>query len=191
MRRGIRALAFAAALTVVWSPAPASADGFVSPWVGTNFAAEPADGLGSFGITAGSMGAGVIGGEVDFGYSPSFWDKDVFGNNNMLNLMGNLIIGVPIGGQRGPGLRPYLTGGLGIIRSDFDGLFDTDASSNTDFAFNVGGGVMGFFGTHFGLRGDLRYMRTIYSDTTDSDFDPEFGFGNLDFWRASFGLVFR
>ena len=101
MRRGgIKALILAAAVAVVWSPTPASADGFVSPWVGSNFAKEPHDGLGSFGVTAGSMGAGIIGGEFDFGYSPSFWDKDVFGNNNVLDLMGNVIVGIPIGGQR-------------------------------------------------------------------------------------------
>jgi hypothetical protein len=191
MRRGIKTLILAATVAVLWSPAPASADGFVSPWVGSNFARELDGSVGSFGVTAGSMGAGIIGGEFDFGYSPSYWDKDVFGNNNVLDLMGNLIVGIPIGGQKGPGIRPYVTGGLGIIRQDFDGLLDSDAASNTDFAYNLGGGIMGYLGTHFGLRGDIRYMRTINSDVTDSDFDPELGLGSFHFWRASFGVVFR
>lgn len=191
MRRGIKVLILAATVAVLWSPTPASADGFVSPWVGSNFARNADGSVGSFGVTAGSMGAGVIGGEFDFGYSPSYWDKNVFGNNNVLDVMGNVIVGIPIGGQRGPGLRPYVTGGLGIVRRDFDGLFNTVGGSNTDFAYNLGGGVMGYFGTHFGLRGDLRYMRTINSDVTDNDFDPEFGLGDFHFWRASFGVVFR
>ena len=34
-------------------------------------------------------------------------------------------------------------------------------------------------------------MRTVNSDVTDNDFDPEFGLGDFGFWRASFGVVFR
>lgn len=191
MQRGIKTLVLAATLAAVWSPAPASADGFISPWVGTNFVTQPDEGKGSFGITAGGMGGGVIGGEVDFGYSPNFFGEGAFGKTNLMNLMGNLVIGIPIGGQRGPGFRPYVTGGLGMLRSEIDGPFDDDGVSNADFAFNLGGGVMGYFNDHVGLRGDLRYMRTINSDVTDSDFDPEFGLGDFDFWRLSFGLVLR
>jgi len=192
MKRGIRVLVVAVALAVVWSPLPAHADGFVSPWVGSNFSNEPGDGRGAFGLTAGGMGGGIIGGEVDFGYSPSFWgNKEVFGSNNMLNFMGNVIVGIPVGGQSGPGIRPYVTGGLGIIRTDIDGLFDTDGFSDTDLAFDLGGGVMGFFNDHVGVRGDLRYMRTLNSDFSDTGLFPDFEPGNFDFWRLSFGVVLR
>lgn len=192
MRRGINALILAATVAIVWSPVPASADGFVSPWLGANFANKPADGRGAWGVTAGGMGGGVIGGEVDFGYSPSFWgEENVFGKNNVLNLMGNVIVGIPIGGQRGAGVRPYATAGLGLIRSEVDGLLSRDGVSDNDFAFNLGGGVMGFFNDHVGLRGDLRYMRTINSKFTESDVIPEFHAGDFDFWRMSFGVVFR
>ena len=192
MRRGIQALIFAAAVGLVWSPVPASADGFVSPWVGTNFANDPAEGRSSFGVTAGAMGGGIIGGEIDFGYSPNYFgDGETFGSNNLMNFMGNLIVGIPIGGSRGAGIRPYVTGGLGLIRTEIDGPFDDDGFKNNDFAFSVGGGVMGYFNDHVGLRGDLRYMRTINSDFGDSNFDPELGLGDFDFWRLSFGVVFR
>jgi hypothetical protein len=175
----------------IWSPLPAFADAFVSPWIGTNFASEPADGRRAFGFTAGSMGGGVIGGEVDFGYSPSFFgEENVFGNNNVLNLMGNIIIGVPIGGQSGVGVRPYVTGGVGLMRTKV-GTFLGDGVSNNDMGFNLGGGVMGFFGDHVGVRGDLRFFRTVNSDLIDLDFDPEFSLGDFDFWRVSFGVVFR
>ena len=193
MRRGIQVVLFAATVGLVWSPVPASADGFVSPWVGTNFANDPGEGRGAFGVTAGGMGGGIIGGEVDFGYSPNYFgdDRARFGSNNLMNLMGNLIVGIPIGGQRGAGIRPYVTGGLGWIRTEIDGPFNNDGLENNDFAFNVGGGVMGYFNSHVGLRGDLRYMRTLNSDFGDSDFDPELGLGDFDFWRLSFGVVFR
>jgi opacity protein-like surface antigen len=187
----MKALIIAATIAVVCSPAPAWADGFVSPWIGTNFASEPSDGRRALGLTAGSMGGGVIGGEVDFGYSPSFFGEEtVFGSNNVLNLMGNVIIGVPIGGQAGVGVRPYVTGGVGLIRSKI-GSFLGEGASNNDIGFNLGGGVMGFFADHIGVRGDLRFFRTVNSDLIDADFDPEFSLGDFDFWRMSFGVVFR
>ena len=191
MRRGIKALILAATIGVVCSPAPAWADGFVSPWIGTNFASERADGRRALGLTAGSMGGGVIGGELDFGYSPSFFgEENVFGKNNVLNLMGNVIIGVPVGGQSGVGVRPYVTGGVGLIRTKI-GSFLGDGVSNNDMGYNLGGGVMAFFGTHVGARGDLRFFRTVNSDLFDADFDPEFSRGDFHFWRMSFGVVFR
>jgi opacity protein-like surface antigen len=179
----------AAALMVMWAPVPAFADGFVSPWVGTNFSNKPADGRNAFGLTAGSMGGGVIGGEVDFGWSPNYFGDNLgFNSSSLMNLMGNVIVGIPIGGQRGAGVRPYVTGGLGVIHTNIEDPLDNDFS-DTDFAFDLGGGVMGYFNDHVGLRGDLRYMRTINSNFSGSfpDFDP----GNLDFWRLSFGVVFR
>jgi opacity protein-like surface antigen len=143
------------------------------------------------------MGAGIIGGEVDFGYSPSFFGTETdFGNNTLLTLMGNLIIGVPVGGTTGGGVRPYVTGGVGLIRTQIDGgdLFNIE-SSNNDFGWNLGAGVMGFFNDHVGLRGDVRYMRSLVSeddDIDDGDFDfPDFDQGDLDFWRLTVGVVFR
>jgi hypothetical protein len=165
MRRAIRLFLLSAATAVVLAPVPARAEGFFSPWAGVNFGNEPSDGRGAFGISAGSMGGGVIGGEFDFGYSPSFFgDQDLFGSNNLMTVMGNLIIGIPIGGQTGGGVRPYATGGVGLIRTDIDGIFEDAGVSENDFGLNLGGGVMGFFGDHFGVRGDLRYFRTINSD---------------------------
>jgi opacity protein-like surface antigen len=158
-----------------------------------NFANDPGDGRNSFGVSAGGMGGGVFGAEFDFGYSPNFFDEDsVFGKNNVLTAMGNLIIGIPFGGQRGAGLRPYVTGGVGLIRTDFDGLFEGEGSSSNDFGFNLGGGVMGFFSDHVGLRGDLRYFRTLESGLDEDDnLLPDFDLGNFDFWRASIGIVIR
>jgi opacity protein-like surface antigen len=136
------------------------------------------------------MGAGIIGGEFDFGYSPSFFGtENDFGNNNVLTGMGNVIVGIPIGGTSGGGVRPYLTGGVGLIRTQIDGLFDeVDGVSNNDFGFNLGAGVMGYFNDHVGLRGDIRYFRNLHEDD-DSDID--FDLGGFDFWRASIGLVIR
>ena len=58
----------------------------------------------------------------DFGCSPSFFGtKSDFGNNTVMDLMGNVIVGVPIGGTHGAGVRPYVVGGVGLIRTQIDG----------------------------------------------------------------------
>jgi hypothetical protein len=184
MRQLLKLVVLTCSFALAQAPMPVRAEGFLSPWAGVNFAHEPADGRTSLGVTGGNMGAGVFGGEIDFGYSPSFFGtENVFGSNSVITLMGNLIVGIPFGGTRGAGVRPYVTVGAGMIRSRLD-LLELDIS-NTDFGVNAGGGVMGFFNDRVGLRGDLRYFRTGFADLDFLDFD------NIDFWRASIGVVIR
>jgi opacity protein-like surface antigen len=135
------------------------------------------------------MGAGAIGFDVDFGYTPDFFGDsgDDFGDNNVTTLMANAIIGVPVGGQAGAGIRPYGVGGIGLFREQIDDagdLFDVDDNS---FGFNVGGGVMGFFSDNVGVRGDVRYFRALRNDGDDVDLE----LGDTDFWRATVGVTFR
>ena len=81
--------------------------------------------------------------------------------------------------------------GLGLLRTQIDGgTIATVSSSNNDLGWNAGGGVMGYFSDHFGLRGDVRYMRSLQNNSTsltNVNFDP----GNFHFWRASIGVVLR
>lgn len=202
MHRGLKLLIVASAAALVMAPMQARADGFVSPWIGSSFGSgdgirngvsgsEIKNGQATFGITAGGMGAGIIGGEVDFGYGPSFFgDSTVFGNNSVLNLMGNVIVGVPVGGQHGAGIRPYVTAGLGLLRTQIEGgTFGNVTSSDNGLGWNAGAGVMGYFTDHVGLRGDLRYLRGF----TDRNlgFDTGDNLSAVRFWRASVGVVFR
>ena len=191
MRRVIKALVLTSVLALSWAPAQARAEGYVSPWAGVNFGNDQAEGKAAFGVFAGYMGAGIIGGEVDFGFAPNFFGESV--DNNVMNVMGNLIIGIPVGGTRGPGIRPYVTGGLGLIRTSIDsGLSSVDDFTSNEFGFNLGVGAMGYFNDHFGLRGDVRYYRTLNDgDGDDDDLIPEFDLGAFDFWRASIGIVIR
>ena len=202
MHRGLKTLIVAGAAALVMAPMQARADGFVSPWIGSAFGggdgvsngvstSELKNGQTTFGITAGGMGAGIIGGEVDFGYSPSFFgDKTLFGSNTVMNLMGNVIIGVPVGGQHGAGIRPYVTGGLGLLRTQIDGgTLGNVSSSDNGLGWNLGGGVMGYFADHIGVRGDLRYMRGF--NEQDLGFDTGDNLRALRFWRASVGVVIR
>jgi opacity protein-like surface antigen len=186
--------------------APASADWLFTPYLGINFGhsadfGDVGDFIDNFekkSVFGGSlawMGAGIIGVEFDLGWSPNFFEfttGDVdfdFGDSNLTTLMGNLIVGVPIGGTTGGGIRPYGAGGIGLIRSSIGAgdLFD-DVSSN-DLGFNVGGGVHGFFNDNVGLRGDIRYFRAFLDDEPDDDLD--LGLGDLQFWRATVGVTIR
>ena len=192
MKRVIKTLILAGAAAVVLAPMPAHADGFVSPWVGSAFGSNIKNGQTTFGVSAGGMGGGIIGGEADFGWSPSFFGtKSDFGNNTVMDLMGNLIVGVPVGGSHGAGVRPYVVGGVGLIRSQIDGGTIAKVSSSTNmFGWDAGAGVMGYFSDHVGLRGDVRYLRAV-SDMTTNVSSIDINGDRLHFWRASFGVVIR
>jgi hypothetical protein len=192
MTRFIKTLMCAGAVALVLAPIEARADGFVTPWVGGAFGSSFDNGRGTFGVSAGGMGAGIVGGEFDFGYNPSFFGTNTdFGSNSILNFMGNVIVGVPIGGTYGKGVRPYVIGGVGLIRSQIDGntnLF-RPSSSNNMLGWDAGFGVMGYFNDHIGIRGDVRYLRATQS--LDTGTGNPFNGDMLHFWRPSIGVVFR
>jgi len=200
MRRALKVFTLSAFIAAVWAPASAHAEGYVSPWVAANAGTRFGDfdnGRAGFGVNAGGMGNGVIGGELGFGFSPSFFGtKNDFGSNSVIDLMGNVIVGVPIGGTRGAGIRPFLAGGLGLIRTQIDGgtltgVLNNVSASNNMFGWNLGAGVMGYFNDHVGLRGDIKYLRGFEDTRTNIpviDFNAP---GQFHFWRAAVGVVFR
>jgi opacity protein-like surface antigen len=185
-------------LLAVVAPAVARADGMIVPFVGVNFAGNSGKELSNaidakrfdWGISLAYMGGGILGLEADIAHSPDFFGRTDIGGSSVLTATGNLLIGIPIGGQTGAGFRPYGLVGLGVIRSKVDAFGDVLSLDNSEAAWDFGGGAMFFFGTHVGVRGDLRYFRTF----GDVDFDlidvidrPR----NLDFARASAGLILR
>jgi len=181
-------------MLLLGTPAASLADGLFVPFIGVNFGGSAgrqpiADAIDSerldWGASLAWMGAGVFGFEADLGYSPDFFGRSDVGGSSVLTAMGNVLIGIPLGGQTGFGIRPYGVAGLGVVQSKIDaGLDETKA------AWDFGGGLMVFFGTHVGIRGDLRYIRTIGR----LDFDLTNGIERsrrLDFGRASAGLILR
>jgi hypothetical protein len=126
-----------AALIGVLAPASARADWLFTPNIGSTFggAADGRETL-TYGASIGWMGAGIFGFEADLQYSPEFFegrdgDIDLFGNANVLTFMGNAIFGVPVGGQRGPGIRPFGLVGVGLLtrqQDSADQIFDIDSN---------------------------------------------------------------
>lgn len=181
-----------AAAVSVAAPKTASADWMFTPFIGAATGGNTADTATSFGGGLTWMGNGAIGFDVDFGYTPDYFaDSADLVDNNLMTLMGNVIVGVPVGGQTGPGIRPYFVGGLGLMRTNFDDAEDVfDEFDKNGLGFNLGGGVTGFFTDNVGVRGDLRYFRSLDEDDREpGEFDLDLGTTN--FWRATVGVTFR
>jgi opacity protein-like surface antigen len=199
-----RKLLTISALTLALVPATASAqDWFFTPFVGANFGGTATFGdfddfddelerRIDFGATIG-WNPSVVGFEVDFGYSPNFFENTAgdsnfeFGDSNVTTLMANLHLTTP---NEGAGVRPYGSGGLGLIRSHIGGVAGFfDELTTNDFGMNVGGGIQGNFNENIGLRGDIRYFRSLQDNEPDDEFD--LALSNFDFWRGTVGVTFR
>jgi hypothetical protein len=185
-----------AAVLVLAAPAAARADGFITPFVGADFSGDAgtcptlatncSENRLTYGVGVGFMVGGIVGFEGEFAYAPHFFGEATQLSDNFLSTaMGNVLLGIPIGP-----VRPYGTVGFGVLHTDVNqsatGLYN--AYSNNSFAMNTGGGVMILFSQHVGIRGDLRYVRTLQALQFS-----QFGFTDkqLQFGRGYFGVVFR
>lgn len=191
--RDLSPLALTLAFTLtLFAATPARADWLFTPYLGVSFGGDTEGQHITYGGSLGWMGAGVIGFEIDGAFAPDILESDDgidldIDESNATTLMANLIVGVPIGGE--PGVRPYVSGGAGLVRTsvtDADEFFDIDDNS---FGVNIGAGVMGFVRENFGIRGDVRYFRSLQDVDAGDDFDLDLG--SFDFWRATFGVTFR
>jgi opacity protein-like surface antigen len=189
-----------ATVALAIAPSLAWADGYFVPFIGANFGGDIGRPLSetvddrnrmTYGFGVGGMAGGIFGAELDFAYTPNFYAKDgtVVTKSNLLTAMPALVIGIPIGGQNGVGVRPYAVAGAGLLRRDMD--FGTlDSLSSNDWGYTLGGGVMGYFTDHVGLRGDVRYFRNFKVDDISVS-GVDFEKGTFSFGRASLGVLFR
>jgi opacity protein-like surface antigen len=176
---------------ILCAPVQARADGYVAPWIGAGAVSTTDDGRRAFGVTMGYMAAGTFGFEADVGYSPEFFGvTSELGSVTGITVMGNAILGIPIGGDHGAGVRPFVSGGLGVVHTHLErGIVLDRSRSTSEFGYDVGAGMMGFFNQHIGLRGEVRYLRTLEDSNrgTGIDVAP----GRLRYWRGSAGVTFR
>jgi hypothetical protein len=184
---------------VVAGAGAASADIFVSPFLGLKFkgdtndldlengAAETKASLGISGVVVSDRGLGV---ELELGYSPRFFeraDRTLIGRSGVGTLMGNLMLALPTSITR-DSLRPYAVAGLGWIHASANDTLAFSDVNNDFLGLTLGVGAVGFIGDVTGLRFDLRYLKSISSgDISDVSGDS----ARLSFWRATIGVVFR
>jgi hypothetical protein len=175
----------------VGASASARADGFVNPFVGYHFGADSACASVTncdqkdveIGISFGAVGP-VLGFEVDLGNGNNFLGRAPNFESSVTTVMGNLLVAPQIAI-----VRPYVVGGLGLIHTHaaLTGI-DVPVTNDSALGWDLGGGLMIFFGTHVGVRGDLRAFKTLQDVTA-------FGFTLPDtrilFGRANIGVVFK
>ena len=181
------------------SAASARADGFVSPSVGVDFGGNAGTTLRgavnnsqklNVGVEVGWMSAGVFGLEEDFSWAPNFFGSGgtMIDKTRVVTLMTNVIAGVPVGGQRGGGVRPYVSAGVGLLNQHVSTPTGVGDVSENYFGFDAGAGLMGYFADHIGLRGDVRYFRS-FQDTETNVVGLEVG--HFAFYRGAIGVLFR
>ena len=155
---------FLTLLISVAGAVPASAQAFVSPFLGYNFGGDSGcvqitnceDKNLNWGVGVGALGP-IFGGELEFAFIPDFFGESTTQSSSVFTLMGNFMLAP----RFGP-VQPYGTIGLGLIKTHAElsvtGLLESD---NNDFGWNTGGGMFIFFGDHFGVRGDIRYFHAF------------------------------
>src|SRR5687767_829984 len=187
-----------ALVAIMLAPLPARADILLVPFFGVNFGGDSGTEISeafdssqfNWGASIAFMGGGVFGFEGDFGFSPDFYGKTDVGGSSVFTATGNLIIGIPFGGQQGFGIRPYGLVGAGLLQSNSD--FGTGAAEidENNVTWSAGGGVLLFFGTRAGIRFDLRYFQT-FDDLEILGVTLAESPGKVDFTRTSLGFVLR
>ena len=167
---------------------PAFAQRAVTPYVGYNYGGDSSncvslrdcqDKHANFGVSFGS--AGATGGELDIAYAKNFFGVSPDGHNSVLTLMGNLVLGVPLGP-----IHPFVVGGVGLIRPHATISASDLIKSKNALGYDVGVGVTLSLGRRLGLRGDIRRFNT-FEDVTLGLFTG----GKLSFSRASVGITLK
>jgi len=178
-----------AIVLVVCGPRAARAQGFVSPFIGYDFSGDSGcqaltnceDKKLNAGVALGVMGR-ALGFEEELSYARDFFGNSPGLDSNVVTLMSNLMLAPKIGP-----VRPYVIGGVGLVRSHVAYTLPSPLTvDNNSAGWDRGWGLMGFFGRHVGVCGEIRHTHA-FRDLNVLGFT--LGDAKLDFGRASAGLV--
>ena len=121
-----------------------------------------------------------VGAEIDVGYTGSF-DEDFFDDASVASFMLNFI-GIYSEGA----FRPYVNLGVGAVHLRTSLFPGQPTSTQTEPAWDAGGGLFVVLNEYVSLRGDVRYFRLWERPTELVLRDPGF----FDYWRLSIGATF-
>ena len=193
MRLYLRVIAVLAASIFLAAPS-AHAQGYVTPSLGVVFGNPSARGQADFVVDVGWLSRiEPLGFELDVMYAPSFFGtQGPYGENSVTTYMANVVVaggGTRGGrfGRRRTTVRPYLSGGVGVMHEVVTTPVIANKISNSDLGLNFGAGVMAFTSRSIGVRGDVRYFRDLID--TQSGNTTNIDFGAFHFWRASVGFI--
>jgi hypothetical protein len=148
----------------------------------------------TWGGTVTFIGRGPLGVEGDFAYIPGFFERDteaeLVTQSRVVTLSGNVVIATPLS-WTGDSLRPFFSGGIGLMRAQIDDLLDIFNNQRDLLGINLGGGAYGFFSERVGVRWDIRYFRSINDLDSENPVAIDEGPGKLSFWRVDMALVLR
>ena len=186
-------------------PAPASAEWQVRPFIGFSFGGvttfvDPDHAIETqnvvMGVSAGWLGE-IFGLEGDFGRSPGFFQTDdvrdpliehLVLTSAVTTLTGTVVIALPRR-MAGYGLRPYFSGGAGLMHVDAFGKFGVVEHNRTLPALTLGGGVTGFLSNSVGVNWDVRRLSTLRGE--GETLGNSVGREQLSFWRATMAVALR
>ena len=157
---------------------------FVSPFIGLSTGGDATVEAPVMGLSTGWVGR-RLGVEGEIADAPEFFEQDGFRTDRRVTTLMATALYVP---WTAGALSVYGAGGLGLVRPRLAEAGDLARVEIEKLGFNAGGGVMARFSGRAGVRGDVRYVRTM--GATDTDVHP-FGldFSKFHFWRVSVGLV--
>jgi len=121
-----------------------------------------------------------LGAEIDLGYTGEY-DDERLAESNITSFLVNFL-----GAYPHPRFRPFIVGGVGVLRVGTALAVGQPDASKSDWAFNGGGGLIYVLNDVFAVRGDVRYFRFFERH----DDIPFVNNGYFDYWRTSIGLTF-
>ena len=182
----------------LFASAPAYADIFITPFAGIKFAGDASIVELDFGASntkftlggmIGVLGDGIFGLEADVAYVPRFFERSagtLVRRSHVLTAMGNVIVAVPRT-ITGYSLRPFVSGGAGLMQVNIDDVIDVLPVDSNLFGINVGGGAMAPLTAMIDVRFELRWFKSV---TTGNE-TPLLPRSALSFWRAAVGITIR
>jgi len=182
---------------VLGTAAPARADWHLAPFAGIKFGGattlndldDEADNRKLiFGATITWVGRGIVGLEGDVSFVPNYFtgaDSPIYASSLVTTAMGNVLVTAPLGWTR-DSLRPYLSGGAGLIRASAEDNGGILTFHRNLGGYNVGGGVVGFLTPFTGVKWDARYFKAWGPGEGTS-----FGSARISYWRVTMALVLR
>ena len=192
-------------------PATAFAEWQITPMIGLTFAGKTTifdldQGTGkrhpNLSGSVALLGGGLFGVEGIVSLTPGFFqsgdESPIFqpGENEqfvrdsrVITAMGNVVLTAP---QRWTEyfLRPFVSGGFGLMQVRKTETVDLLSTDLNLFAYNIGGGAIGFLTRNTGVRFDFRYYGTVRG--TDPGTPPVAnGDVNVRYMTLSVGVVIR
>ena len=202
----MRAACLALALWVM-APADAAAEWQVRPFIGFTFGGEttfvdPEKAIGTKNAVIGASGGWlgeIFGLEADWGRAPGFFQTDAVTasagladprvlTSAVTTLTGHVVIALPAR-MAGYGLRPYFSGGAGLMHVDWTGQLQILDVHRTLPTLSLGGGVTGFLTNRVGLNWEVRRLSTMRGE--GETLGNSVGREQLSFWRATMAVALR